>query len=152
MDQFLVKKKNIAALIFICILLAGCASMPQSKVCETGEPSLICETIPSPETADILLQIANLEAVKHDVYTGEQAIRFLEDCESFLVSVDTYGDLCRWLAVKVNKLNIEILVLSGYLDTLNVAMPISNYDRGLLQNHIDQQRNVLLLYMEGGNA
>lgn len=123
--------------------------MPESSVCQTEEKSLICEKIHNPEQADLLLQIANVEALKNEVYTAEQAISFLNEAEVFLQEVRTYPALAQWLASNIKEYQLEALVLSGYMTTFqNVDLPIYDFDRHLLLEHIKRQKRLVQNYLE----
>ena len=140
--------KKLSIIFIMCISLVACAFTPNKDgVCDTEEPSLICEKIPEPEAADILLQLANLEALKNDAYTGKQALEFLDQCDKFITEVNTYADLADWLSTKVENIDAEIIILSGYLKVLDKKLPIYDYDRMLLKQHIEHQRKVLALHM-----
>lgn len=140
--------KKLFIIFIVCVSLIGCAFLPNKDgVCDTEKPSLICEKVPEPEAADILLQLANLEALKNDSYTGAQATEFLNECETFLNEVETYAGLADWLSMKVKNIDAEIIILSGYLQVLDKELPIYEYDRMLLKKHIEHQRKVLALHM-----
>lgn len=144
------KRKNGTMVLLIALVFTfmGCSYIQTSKVCETEQKSLICEKIPHPEQAGILLQIANITALKKDAYSAEQAFKFLDDVESFLKEADTYGNACRWIANEMDKYDLEVLILSGYIDILNIPETITEYDRELLLKHIERQRALIKTYVE----
>lgn len=141
--------KKVFIIFIVCISLVGCAfTQNKDGVCDTEKPSLICEKIPEPEAADILLQLANLEALKSDSYSATQAEEFLAECETFIDEVETYADLANWLSLRVKNIEAEIIILSGYLKVLDKELSIYDYDRMLLKKHIEHQRKVLALYTD----
>lgn len=142
-------KKTVAKCIALPLIIVGvgCSGMQPSQVCKTEEPSVICEKIPQPEHADIILQIGNLRAIKGDIYSGKEAIAFLEKCEAILSEQKTYKDLTQKLVAEINEVDIEIIVLSEYVNKLKVDLPISDFDRNLLKQHIENQKKIIKLYM-----
>jgi len=142
-------KKTVAKCIVLPLLVVGmgCSSMQPSPVCENEKNSLICEKIPQPKHADILLQLGNLRAIKEDVYSGKQAINFLEKCEGIISEQKTYKDLTQKLISQIDEVDVEIIVLSNYLNKLKVDLPISDFDRNLLKQHIAHQKRIIELYM-----
>lgn len=130
------------------MLSAGCAFAPQSNVCDTDQPSLICEKIPNPEQADLALQIVNVRSLKENAYDANQALEFLDKCEAYIDEAVTYGDVSKWIASELDEVDLEILILSNYLGVFDVASPIYDYDRMLLKEHIQRQKELIVMYME----
>lgn len=143
------KGSKISLLLILLLVFVGCAHMEKSSVCDTEQESLICEKIPQPEHSDILLQLANVRMLKNEVYIAEDALDFLEMCKSFLTEEEvSYGGLAQWLATKMDDYSLEVLVLSGYVDTFKSPQMITDYDRSLLLKHIERQKNLIKVYME----
>lgn len=145
------RKKGASVFVLIVVLLAaGCAltKKDRSEVCPKDADSVICESIPDPGRADILLQLANVRLLKEDQYNAEQALDFLTQCEKLIDETETYQDVARQLSRHLNEYKLEILILSGYIDTLDVDLPVSEYDRELLRAHIDRQKQLIESYAE----
>lgn len=148
--QKIMRNKGKASLVLAVLLLSvGCAHMQPSSVCDTEQESLICENIPQPENADILLQLANARLLKSETYSAEEALNFLDMCESFLTKdAVSYEGLAQWLVTKMDEYSLEVFVLSGYVSTIRSPQMISDYDRQLLLKHIEHQRNLIKTYQE----
>lgn len=146
--EIMKRKESKMLLIFALLFSIGCAHMQPSSVCDTDKQSLICEKIPQPEHADIALQLVNVRALKNDQYTAQEVLDFLNTCEAFLEEDITYGKFVKWLGAYVEDVELEVVILSNYLSVLKVDTPISEYDRMLLQEHIERQKEVVQMYME----
>lgn len=147
--QKLMKKKGMKMLLLLPLLVAvGCAFTQPSTICETDKPSLICKRLSNPEQADVLLQVANIQGLKNDVYSGEEALKFLDFCEQLINKSTTYFDMTNYISNVFDDYELEVLILSRYMPKLAVDIPITNYDRQLLLAHIQHQREVISMYME----
>lgn len=142
------RKETKMLLIIVLLFTVGCAYMQPSSVCDTDERSLICEKIPQPEHADIALQLVNVRALKNDYYSAQKVLKFFDMCESFLEKDVTYGVFVKWLGSYIEDVELEVVILSNYLNVLKVDIPISDYDRMLLQEHIERQKEIVQMYME----
>lgn len=143
------KGAKMSLILVLLVSVMGCAHMEKSSVCDTEQESLICDKIPQPENADILLQLANVQMLKEEAYSAEDALNFLDMCESFLSEETvTYAGMVRWLSTKMEDYSLEIFVLSGYVETLQIPQTLTDFDRNLLLSHIEHQRNLIKAYME----
>jgi len=142
--------KLLVVFLFGLLFLTGCFNA-QPQVPPPGcEHSLIVQKIPNYRNVDILLQIANLEALKQRVYTKEQALDALDDIEKVLKDENaTYSQLLSVVVSKVNWVNehagAELFILSQYFEIFKSNQKIDPCDRDLLLAHLAKQRAVILM-------
>jgi hypothetical protein len=124
-------------------------TLPDTCLTEDGqESSLILKTIKDPKAASIVLQFANLEALKHNLYNKEQVEQVLDTAE-YMINQDaiTFRTLIGFIRDRCEEVNglvgSEIFVLSQYIDVLDVGVEISPCDKDLLIRHINKQRVIL---------
>jgi hypothetical protein len=141
------------------VLLVACATTtntgttyPSSCVKQADGTwnSVILNKIPDPQSVDIMLQLANLEAIKQDVWTKDQAEQLLTWIETQLTLPDiTFSTLIAQVLPMVTQLNnvagAEVYLISQYVTALNVPLPISACDKELIRAHLAKQRTILLL-------
>lgn len=137
----------LANIVFL-VCCAGTRFVPPPE-CE-GSKSLILERIPDPAGASLVLQVANLELLKHNAYTKQEALEVIRTIEEYsAVENITYGDLVVYVLSRFENFNkemgAEILLASQYLKVLNEAVPISPCDKALILAHLEKQRKVVLL-------
>ena len=139
--------------IVVLVFMVGCAGTTQfvpPPECEGGAKSLILERIPDPAGASLILQVANLELLKHNAYTKQEALEVIRTIEEYsAVENITYGDLVVYVLSRFENFNkemgAEILLASQYLKVLNEPVPISACDKALILAHLEKQRKVVLL-------
>lgn len=146
--NLILKNKKTAPVLLLPLFLISCASMQPSQICETDQPSVICKELQQPEHTDILLQLANVRMLKNDVYSGQQALEFLDFCTEIVNGSSTYLDLTQYVSRIAQEYQLEVIVLSTYINNLSVDLPITEYDRNLLLAHIAHQKKMVKMYME----
>ena len=151
-------------MLFIALLLPGCLSwtstvsldeLMTTYCADTDEGSVILKIFGDPKNESLILQAANGVMVANDYYTVEQAEKVLDECEKYLQMdniVISGSDVfafatqkIKWLKEKVgdDKALLSLSVLAPSLDIPDVLTPC---DKQLLLIHIQQQRDVLVLY------
>ena len=143
---------GIALLLVLTMAIAigGCSgASPRADICD-GKDSVICEVVPDPLAADIVLQLANVEAVKEGVYSPDEAVDVIDQILDALSAeeVPTYGGLGAFAASRIKGVEPEIVVLSGYIDLLNQDIPIKDYDAYLIRTHLERQKTAMLSMVE----
>ena len=148
------KGKGLSVLLLALLVASGCAVTDhKGDTCPEGVDSVICDKIADPARADILLQLTNARLLKKGRYDADQAMAFLDWCESAVNGAVTYQNLARQLSRELSEYRLEVLILSGHIDTLKIDLPISDHDRGLLKTHIARQKSLVQFYREGkGNG
>ena len=141
-------------LIIPCFLLIACAP-PQIKDDPCMKPeaadSVICAKLQdmgmSVYDANLIFKLANLELVKQGAYAKEDCEWFLDNVESILDTA-TYNDVVAYIVMEAGNLQTkygaEIILLMDYFNRFEgVKIPITEFDKGLLREHINQQRQIL---------
>ena len=152
----LLKKDPFLASVWLgilSILLIRCAMFtPQDEaICNKPEAanSLICKMM-GPSGADFALMMANLEGIKHGIWTKQQAGAFFDEAEAMIKAGGSWAQLTSWTIKKVtfirDELGVEVLFLSSYLQMPEFAQGgvIDAYDQQLLLVHIRHQRERVL--------
>lgn len=140
-------KKVLMAVALVSIMfVTGCATTQPSQIClGHTEDSLICQHIPNPLQADVVLRIANLEAIKNDVYTRQQAYDAINYIEDVVKTTNTYSDLLLVVNKYIKNMGPEILIVTSSFEELNKTLPISDYDRKLILIHLERQKEIIKL-------
>ena len=148
------KTKFETITLFIC-LCAGCISMyfigcglmqTKPSICDGITDSLICERIPNPQVADVLLQVGNLALINEGVYSKEETLEFLADAEKYIEQAATYAGVVKFIAGKLKLIPPELMALAQSMESFrNVVVPITDTDRRFLLAHIAHQRAVVEL-------
>lgn len=141
---------GLVTMIILCALCA-CSFLQPAEIPEGCENSFIINKIPNYREVDVLFQLANVQGIRQDLYTREQALKFLDDCEAMLEST-TYSDLAIFVIAKIKWLNehagVEVLILSQYVtDAFNEPLPLDACDIDLLKKHIQKQRTLIKMLM-----
>jgi len=146
--------KILTMLIIPCVLLFACGNMPvKDDPCMTpaAVDSVICEKLAaigiSVYDANLLFKLANLELVKQGAYAKEDCLTFLDNVESIIDSA-TYNDVAAYIVMEATdlktKYGAEIILLMDYFNRFEgIALPITEFDKKLLKEHINQQRQTL---------
>jgi len=143
--------KKLIFVLIMCLTLISCSFVQTSSVCETApEDSLICQYIPNPESADILMQLAAYELLKANPQAKEAVSEILDHAFSNLdQEVLIWSDIVMWVVAQSDYLKAnfggEIVILSGYATVLNYSVPISNFDKNLLKIHIERLKKVVAM-------
>ena len=131
------------------VLMFGCAGVnfvPPDE-CQ-GADSLILKRIPDPQGASFILQVANLELLKHNAYSRKQALETIKTLQDFVDLDVTYADMVAYVMSKFVDFNHEyggeILLASEYLRVLNEPLPISSCDKALIKIHLEKQKRLVL--------
>ena len=136
--------KKFFVLCILSLALFACTPKP-SPICVNHTDSLICQYIPDPLQADLVLRIANLEAIKNNVYTKQQALIAIDKIETAVNSTITYSDILILTNEYIKQLGPEIIVVTSTFDKLNQNIPISDYDKKLIIAHLERQKQVINL-------
>ena len=145
------KRFFILFVVFCLVIpLFGCLESQPQVIPPGCEHSLIMRKIPDYRHVDILLQLANLEALKRHVYTKEQALDALKDIEAVLKDQSsTYAQLLSVVISKIRWVNehagSEIFILTQYFQVFNSDRVIDPCDRDLLLKHLSKQKTVILM-------
>lgn len=142
--------KNLFVVFSVIFLLSACATgllSPMPSVCEKPEAagSQVCaianETGMAVEDIDLILQVAALKGV--DQFGKEVAIDFFDKVEKFLITTSSYTELINFIKEQVELTGPEVLVISRFLMRLQSPNVISDFDRGLILEHIKRQKLLL---------
>ena len=142
-------KKVVALLILLfcfTIHLYGCAMPNYPSVCDNAPPdSYICQVATDMgmkvEDIDLFLQLANLRIL--DNKSKKVVLGFYDAVERVLISDLTYSALVTFVQDRVKLTAPEILIISRYLPMFSVPQVISDFDKGLIYAHINNQRALL---------
>jgi hypothetical protein len=146
--------KNLFIICLVGIFMFSCAALkPQEDMCSNLEAkdSAICYAFSkmgvSVKDANLLFKFVNLELLRKDAYTKEQCLGFLERLDNML-ETETYDIITQEIIFATGALNskysLEIMLLSEYFDMFTgVNLKVNEFDKGLLHNHINQQRNLI---------
>ncbi|MCK9325015.1 MAG: hypothetical protein M0P69_05925 [Bacteroidales bacterium] len=143
---------KLFAILVIGFFMVGCGTLQvKNPVCENApECSLICQKIPEPESVDLLLKLANDEMLYRGTYTVAQASDFLDRIEGYVMDITTYSGLIlavnRELELLPLLIRNKLFILADATYEINVALPICDFDRGLILKEIAEQRKMLLMY------
>ena len=143
----------------LCTLFVACGP-PQIKDDPCMKPeavdSVICAKLRnigiSVYDANLLFKLANMELVKHNAYAKGDCLRFLNNIESILDST-TYNEVVMYIVFQVEELKTkygaELFLLMDYFSRFEgIEIPITEFDKGLLREHIRQQRLILGMLTE----
>lgn len=146
------KSLFLGVLLAAAIFLGGCATMmkPQPSICDGVQGSFLCDEVKDPRKADVLLQLANYEVLRHGVFSKEDVMTFFNELELFVENVQTWADLVLYVTNRVEtlkeKLGVELYIVSQYADLLNADIPINDFDKKLILVHIENQKKIVSLY------
>jgi len=138
----------------LCVSLVACGNVQvKDDPCMKPEAadSVICEKLSaigiSVYDANLLFKLVNLELVKQGAYAKQDCLVFLDNVESILDSA-TYNDVAAYIIMEATdlktKYGAEIILLMDYFNRFEgVKIPITEFDKGLLKEHINQQRQIL---------
>jgi len=143
-------KKLVCCLIGLIMFIPACVTTTPPPVPDNCQNSIIMNKIPEWKEVDILLQLGNLEALKNDVYTKQQALDAITDLENILKDPNaTYAD---FLVLAINKIRwvnehagAEVFIVSQYFNDFNKNIVIDPCDRDILMKHLMKQRKVVAL-------
>jgi hypothetical protein len=137
-------------LVFIAFVLTGCAQIqPTPSVCESpdAEGSIICKILyetgaATPEQANFILKLATGIMLENNPDKCESTMNFLNSSIALLESGIQYSTISNYITSFV-PITLEITaeeLLDGMLD---FQVPINDFDKGLLIEHLEQQRSVV---------
>lgn len=139
--------KWILVLVVLVTLFLGCST---TNVIPPGcENSVILKQVPNAKEVDLLLKLANVQAVKQNLYTKSEALAAIESIETVLQNESiTYADLAaqvlRYVDGANEKAGIEIFLIVDYIQGFkSQPIQIDQCDRDLLFKHLQQQRTYL---------
>ena len=147
---------NFCKTIFTCIVavvigfgLIGCT--PSTVNIPTGcENSLIYKSVPDVKATGVILQLANLEALKNNVWKASEAKGIINGLLDMLNMENiTYATFIQQAVANVKWLNenvaAETVIIINYVDALNKPIPIDKCDIGLLKTHLQKQLSVIAM-------
>ena len=161
------KTLKFVSITFFCLVCmgtiifnSGCSGLTpaDNSPCLDIAPdtSKICEITGNPQDLAFLLKLANVGAMKRDVYKAEQALEMVD----FLIKTlepgtISYSGLMDLLGKKVDP--VLFVVLSEYkAQFMALDIPILPYDLELILLHLNKQRNIILMareaYASGGSG
>ena len=138
----------------LCVSLVACGNVQvKDDPCMKPEAadSVICEKLSaigiSVYDANLLFKLVNLELVKQGAYAKSDCEWFLNNVES-IIDTATYNDVAAYIIMEATdlktKYGAEIILLMDYFNRFEgVKIPITEFDKGLLKEHINQQRQIL---------
>lgn len=159
------KRFLMVVLAVVMAFTVGCSGMMAMKdsVCHRipeGETSVICEAAfalnIAPENMASILKLANTGALYADAYTAQQALKFLDEVEQFLIKAQAVG--LTYVAVAEaakhkygelpGKVQAAFIILEDFLE---VPQPIADklltdFDFKLLLGDLQEQRRVAMLF------
>ena len=153
------KLLNKLLLIAVCASLFACGNIQvKDDPCMKPEAadSVICAKLSSLGVsvydANLIFKLANLELVRQGAYAKEDCEFFLNSVEAFL-DIATYDVVVSYIIFKATdlktKYGAEVILLMDYFNRFEgVDIPITEFDKGLLREHIDQQRQILGMLTE----
>lgn len=99
---------------------------------------------------DAILKVANVVAIKEDVYTRAQALNAIDNLILVLNSNPSYLDFGMMVWEMVEDVNqttrIEVLLVSEYLlESFNSPIPIDPCDKDLIVLHLEKQKRLIML-------
>lgn len=138
-------RRAFLVLIVLAVMLClGCTTTnPIPPGCES---SVILKQIPNAKEVDLLLKLANVQAVKQNLYTKSEALAAIESIETVLLEKNiTYADLAgqvlRYVDGANQRAGIEIFLIVDYIQGFkSEVVQIDKCDRDLLLKHLQQQR------------
>ena len=139
--------KNICRIVVVCLVfcMLGCAGTDVTP--RVGcENSLILKQIPDVKGVDFLLRLANVEALRHGLYTKSEALEVIAKLEELTNSkYVTYADLAAEVIKYVDWVNehagVEVFMIMDYLNGFkDVAVTINDCDRDLFIDHLERQK------------
>ena len=131
----------------ILIFTLTSCKIEKGSPCEglTPEDSQICQIIPNPENIDLLLRLANVAALKSDLYRAEDALKFIDtiiqSLEGTSVAI-SYADLYNYFVENADPM--IFIVLDEYSDRLEkLNIPITKTDIGFIIYHLKRQKTLI---------
>jgi len=151
-----------ALIIMILILMAGCATNSQLCTVPEAQNSVVCELSTklhtTPEMISQTLLVANMGALEADVYTAQQANKFVDDLiseiENFrkLGKTISYIDAIRYIDSKFKILPARVQAVfvimnpAGLSDQV-INLPLTDYDFDLLLRHLNKEKQIISVYL-----
>lgn len=134
-------------------LLASCTAT--SRVCMTPEAtnSVICPTLAkvslTPESANLMFKLANIEAIRANIYAKKDVLAFFNSAEALLEDA-TYMSLASYVIFEIAKINTKyqlemVLITQSFAVFQTTNIPINEFDKNLILTHIKQQKQLLAL-------
>ncbi|MCK4777953.1 MAG: hypothetical protein KAS39_06200 [Actinomycetia bacterium] len=156
------KKKNFLFLGIILTMLAagimlfmGCSitqvDPAESSPCYgvTPEESKICTIIANPQDLAVLLKIANIMALKQDLYKAESAIMVLDTIiNSLEPGIMMYSELYQMMDTWIDPL--VFVILNDYRKQfVSLDLMILPLDREMILLHLNEQKLLIQLAIAG---
>jgi hypothetical protein len=136
----------------LCLPILSCATGPQ-EIPVGCENSVIVNQIPNYKEVDFVLKLANVQAIKGDLYTKSQALEVLDEFEAMLNSGVTYANFASLVMQRIGWVNesagVEIFMLSEYVGLFAKPFEIDPCDRDLLLKHIAKQKMYINMIITG---
>ena len=152
--------KRLILILVAVFLIFSCGQMQvKEDPCMKPEAadSVICDKLSSLGVsvydANLLFKLANLELIRQGAYAKEDCEKFLDNVESIIDSA-TYNDVAAYIIMEAadlkTKYGAELILLMDYFNRFEgIKIPITDFDKGLLREHINQQRQTLGMLTKG---
>lgn len=156
-------KKLLSVLsILVIMLLTGCATTSQLCLVPEAENSVICKLSKkvktTPEAISQTLKVANIIAMETNVYTAQQADKFIdrliEEVQNMqnLGSEVTYMNIVKYIDGEFSLLPPKVQVVFEVMNTegllsQTIEMPLTQYDFELLLRHLQKQKELIKIYL-----
>ena len=156
------KQFKLSGIILIVVALIGCQGALQQppSVCDSIQPgeSVICDMSQKigqkPETVAGILKLANIGGLSADLYTAQQADKFLGDIIEALNLYGptgiTYADAVTWVLGMMANLPPEVqalfIVLDDYL-VISSGKMLTQIDINMLVSHLQEQKLIVLPFL-----
>lgn len=141
--------KKTVTIMALLLLLASCAIPPGPSVCEKPEAatSFICkaclENNTTPEALNGILLDANAIALITNRYQRQDALRVITVLQESMDATQSYNHLISLLFKESGDAQLVAAIISRHISMFQSPLIISNFDKGLIRYHLDQQRMML---------
>ena len=149
-------------IVLALLLFMGCSAT--SNLCTVPEAnnSVVCDLSAklhiTPEMISQSLLIANFGALEVDLYTAQQADKFVNNLigqiEKFKASGNTYtyAQAISFINSQYNLLPKKIQAVFVIIDpaglaSQNITLPLTNYDFDLFLRHLNKQKQIISIYL-----
>jgi len=114
----------------------------------TADQSYICSIVPNPQDLSFLLQLANVAAMKKDIYKGAEALKVVDGLIFIFETGDLkYNEIFDIIEFRVDP--VLFVVITEYKTQFaTIDLPILPYDTGLILKHLKKQRALILMAIE----
>lgn len=146
------KKLILTILSALLIFTLASCKIESGSPCEglTPDESQICQIIPNPQNVDLLLRLANVAALKSDLYAAEDALKFIDTVTQTLEATElaiSYSDLYNYFVDNADPM--VFIILDEYGDHLTkLKIPITKADIGFIIYHLKKQKVLIQMAIQ----